>query len=184
MSLLLIWPSVIGTLRLVGLLNAAVWFGATLFFAVGAQPAATSTEMKQLIGPDNFSYFSVVIGQIIGKTFFHLYLACSAVAVLHLVAEWLYFGRYPHRAWLVLVLGLCLGGLFQAYLVQPRLREFHQLRFRQPAMRESAVRAFAVWRGISLGVNAVLVGALGVYVWRIANPREPMRFVSASKFRS
>jgi hypothetical protein len=36
---------------------------------------------------------------------------------------------------------------------------------------------------VSTTLEVVLVGGLLVYLWRVANPPDPTRFVSASKFR-
>jgi len=56
---------VIGFLRIVGILNAAVWFGAAVFFTFGAGFAPFSAEMKRLLGSNNYPYFSGAIAQIL-----------------------------------------------------------------------------------------------------------------------
>ena len=40
----------IGLLRFVGILNAAVWFGTAIFFSFGAGLVPFSPEMKTLLG--------------------------------------------------------------------------------------------------------------------------------------
>lgn len=174
---------VIGLLRFVGLANAAVWLGATVFFLLGVQPAAESADMQTLLGPKSFPFFSVAMTQMFASRYFHLYLACSVVALLHLMAEWLYLGKYPHRLWLVLVFGLCLAGLLQSYWIQPRLAEWHRLQFTHPEQRENARHAFGTWHGMSQAVNFAALSGLFIYLWRLTHPTEPMRFLSA-KLRS
>lgn len=174
----------IGLLRFVGLVNAAIWFGATAFFAFGAFPMMHSTGMQELISTKNFPFFSVAMGQMLAGRFFHWYVACSIVALLHLVAEWLYLGKYPHRGWLALLLGLCLAGVVQVYALQPRLQQLHRLQFTRPDIRDAAARSFRAWQTVSGTLNLLLAAGLLVYVWRVANPPDPTRFVSASKFRS
>ena len=174
----------IGVLRFVGLLNAAVWLGAILFFTFVAGPAATSPEMQELLSSKNFPYFSVAIEGLLAPRFLSWYLACSVVALLHLVAEWLYLGRYPRRAWLALVLCLCLGGLLQAYILQPRLKQLHWLRFARPDLRETTDRSFRTLHRVSTSLDVTLVGCLLIYLWRVANPPESMRFLDPGKFRS
>ena len=164
-------------------MNAAIWFGAAFFFVFGADPASRSLAMGDLL-QQNFPYFSVAIGEVISVRYFHLFAACSVVALIHLVAEWLYLGKYPQRLWLGLVFGLCFGGVLQLYAIQPRLKELHRLEFGRPNQREAAARAFATWRRVSWAANVLLVGGLGIYLWRVANPANPMRFVSTTKFRS
>lgn len=174
---------VIALLRFVGVVNAAVWLGATVFFLVGAQPAALSQEMQNLFGPKSYPYFSVAVAQLLAARYFHLYLACSIVALLHLMAEWLYLGKYPHRFWLALVFGLCLAGMLQTYWLQPRLAEWHRVQFTRPDQRENAKRAFGTWQAMAQGLNFVVLGGLFIYLWRVTNPTEPTRFLSA-KLRS
>lgn len=174
----------IGLLRFVGLLNAAVWFGATVFFTFGAAPALGSPEMQHLLSARNFPYFSVAIDHLLATRFFRWYLACSLVALLHMVAEWLYLGKYPKRLWLGLVLGLCLGGVVQVYGVQSQLKQLHQLRFTRPDLREAADRSFRAWHTAGTTLEVVLMGGLLVYLWRVANPPDQTRFLDAAKIRS
>jgi hypothetical protein len=183
---------VIGLLRFLGLLNAAVWFGASFFFIFVADPAVTSSDaMRELLGAKSFPYFSMAVSQIVGARFFALFLVCALLAMLHMGAEWLYFGKYPRRFWLLLIFGLFLGGLGQTYGLQPRLKALllsqHGPNTR-PEQRELALRSFRAWRTFSTGLNVLLLGGLGIYLWRVANPPDEMRFVGATnlpgKFRS
>ena len=173
----------IGLLRFVGFVNAAVWLGATVFFLLGVEPAAQSVDMQNLLGPKSFPFFSLALIQLFSTRYFHLYLACSAIALLHLTAEWLYLGKYPHRLWLGLVFGLCLAGLLQGYWIQPRLAEWHRLQYTHPEQRENARRAFRTWQGMSQTLHFAVLGGLFIYVWRLTHPTEPTRFLSA-KLRS
>jgi hypothetical protein len=174
---------VIGLLRFVGLVNAAVWLGATVFFLLGAEPAAVSPDMQNLLGATSFPFYSVAVAQLLATRYFHLYLACSVVALLHLMAEWLYLGKYPHRLWLALVFGLCLAGLLQAFWIQPRLTEWHRLQFTRADQRERASRAYRTWRGMSLALEYAAMSGMFLYLWRMTHPSEPTRFLSA-KLRS
>lgn len=177
-------PCVIGFLRFVGLINAAAWFGATVFFTFGAAPVTASSGMLELLSARNFPYFSVSIEQLLATRFFHWYIGCSIVALLHVLAEWLYLGKYPRSGWLGLLLSLCVGGLVQVYGIQPRLKTAHRVEFTQPALREPAERSFRAWHVASTVLDVCLVCGLLVYVWRVAHPEDLTRFVSAPKFRS
>jgi hypothetical protein len=174
---------VIGVLRFVGIFNAAVWLGATVLFVFGLGPAASSQEMRELIGGRNYPYFSVAIGQIFTVPYLHLFLGCSVLALLHVAAEWLYLGKYPRRLWLGLLLGLSVYGLFQSYWMQPHLSAWNRVRFSAGGSSEAAGRAFRIWHATSAGGNALALGAVAIYLWRMANPPDPARFVSATKFR-
>lgn len=179
-------PAVIGFLRLVGLINAAVWFGAAFFFAFGVGPGATSAQMRELIGANNFPYYSEAIGNIFAQRFFHLYSACSVVGLGYLAAEWLYFGKYPPRRWLGLVLALVVLGLARGYGVQPALNKLKAVEHGRASRleeRQAAARAFQSWNFIARSLDILLAAGLGVYLWRVGNPAESTRFVGA-KFRS
>ncbi|HEY5913589.1 MAG TPA: hypothetical protein VJA21_23630 [Verrucomicrobiae bacterium] len=168
-------------------MNAGVWFGAAVFFAFGAEPAATSRPMRDLIGTANFPYYSEAIGQIVATRFFHLYSTCSVLALAYLMAEWLYFGKYPPRRWLGFVFALVLFGLARGYWMQPALKKLHELSHGRAVpieQREAAARGFRSWGLVAKSIDLVLATSLAVYLWRVGNPSDPMRFVSANKFRS
>jgi hypothetical protein len=178
---------VIGFLRFVGILNAAVWFGAAVFFTFWSGRAPFSSEMKALLGPQSYPYFSGAIAQILIARYFNLQFTCSIVAIVHLLAEWLYLGRFPQNTRLGLLLGLCLAVLLGGYWLQPKMKNLHGIKYayNQPlSARESASRSFRAWHGVSMGVNILVVAGLAVYLWRVANPSDETRFVSAVKFRS
>ena len=177
----------IGFLRFVGILNAAIWFGGAVFFTFGSARAPFSSEMKALLGANNYPYFSGAIAQILIARYFRFQAVCSIIACLHLMAEWTYLGKQPERFRLLLLVGLCAAALLGGSWLQPKLTSLHAAKYspnRKPEVREAAARSFRAWHGVSMGVNLVLVGGLAAYLWRVANPPDPMRFVSAVKFRS
>jgi Domain of unknown function (DUF4149) len=178
---------VIGFLKFVGILNAAVWFGAAVFFTFGTGRAPFSQEMKALLGPNNYPYFSGAIAQILITRYFHLQFVCSIIALLHLLAEWLYFGKSPQKLRFGLLLGLCSACLIGGFWLQPKLKTLHVTKYgvnTRPELREAASRSFRAWHGVSMGVNLLLVGGLALYLWRVANPADQTCFVSSVKFRS
>jgi hypothetical protein len=178
--------TVIGFLRFLGLLNVAVWLGATVFAAFVVGPAGTSEEMREVLGPRNFPYFSFTIGHLFVTHGYGLQFGCGLVAILHLLASWLYLGKSPRRLWLGLLIALITLNFLGAGLVEPRLRALHLLQFTRSEPRTVAVirKQFNTWHAVSKVVNVLMVGGLGVYLWRVANPPDSTRFVSATKFRS
>ena len=177
----------IGFLRFIGLLNAAVWFGAAVFFTFSSGRAPFSPEMKTLLGANNYPYFSGAIAQIFIARYFKLQVICAVIAWLHLAAEWLYLGRSPQKTQLALLFALCLALFTGGYWLQPKLKALHAAKYglhQRPEAREITDRSFRAWHGVSAGVNLLLVGALGGYLWGGANSSDEPRFVSAVKFRS
>lgn len=175
----------IGILRFVGLLNAAVWFGTAIFFTFGTGLAPFSSEMRTLLGPNNFPYFSGAIAQILIARYFYFQLGCALIALLHLLAEWLYLGKYPQKFQVTLWVGLASVTLLGGYWLQPRLRALHATKYglnTAPEIRAAADRSFKAWHGVSQVVNLVMIGGLAAYLWRAANPADAARFVSAAKF--
>jgi hypothetical protein len=176
---------VIGFLRFVGILNAAVWFGTAIFFTFGSGLVPFSSEMKTLLGPNNYPYFSGAIAQILIARYFYFQVGCALVALLHLLAEWLYLGKYPQKLQVTLWIGLTAIALIGGYWLQPRLKALHATKYglkTQPEIRAAADRSFKIWHGMSQVMNLVAMGGLIVYLWRAANPPDPTCFVSAVKF--
>ena len=175
----------IGFLRFVGILNAAVWFGTAIFFTFGTGLVPFSQEMRDLLGPNNFPFYSGAVAQIFIARFFHFQAGCAIVAVLHLFAEWLYLGKYPQKLQAGLLIGLASAVLIGGYWLQPRLKALHATKYSvsaRPEIREAAARSFRTWHGVSQVENLLVVGGLVVYLWRAANPSDQTRFVSAAKF--
>ena len=173
---------VIAILRFAGILNAAVWFGAAVFFTLSVGPAFFSTDMVQLLGKPRAG----AAAQIVLSRYFTLHLCCGLIAIGHLIAEWLYSGK-PAERWLLsiatsaMVLGL-VGGTW----LLPKMKQLHATKYdarSTPALRESAARSFSAWHGLSQVLNLLALASLTGYLWRAANPPDAPWFVSATKFR-
>ena len=166
-----------------GLINAAIWLGAAFFVSFGLEPAATSPGTQELLGQRNFPYFSIALSQVVSMRFVHVYLLCSVIALAHMAAEWLYLGKYPKRLWLGLVLGLGLIGLCQNYWLLPKLRSWHYQRYTPQARTQMADRSYRYGHAVYETLNCAAIAGLALYLWRVAHPPDPARFVSATKFR-
>ena len=167
-------------------MNAAVWFGAAVFFTFVLGSAPFSQEMKDLLGPKNSPYFTGAIAQIFIARYFRLQLVCGVVALLHLLAERVYLGRTPHKLSFGLLIALVLGGWLGGHWVQPKMKQLHTIKYAVSTPRqerEAADSSFRAWHGVSQGMNLLMLAGLGFYLWRVANPADPARFVSTTKFR-
>ena len=176
----------IACLRFIGLLNAAIWLGAVVFFTFRAGPACVSPEMETLLGAKNFPYFSGAFEQLVAARYLTLVSVSAVIALAHLLAEWLYMGRPARKFSLALLAGLlALVGL--GFWVEPRLKQLHTTRYAAntpPAQRDAAAKSFRLWHAGSRALNLVMLAGLVVYVWRVANPPDAPRFISSVKFRS
>ena len=176
---------VIGFLRFVGILNAASWFGAAIFFTFGTGLVPFSQNMKSLLGQANYPYFSGAIAQLFIARYFYFQIGCAMVAVLHLLAEWLYLGKYPQKLQVGLLIGLAAALLIGGGWLQPKMKVLHATKYglkNLPEIRAAADRSFRAWHGVSQVINLLMVGGLTVYLWRATNTSDPTRFVSATKF--
>ncbi len=174
-------------LRFVGLMNAAIWFGAAVFFTFGAGPSLFSQDMKHLLGENQYPYFSGAIAQVVIARYFHLHIICGIVALLHMLAEWLYVSRPLQKFGLGLLLCLLICSFVGGYVMQPRIKDLHARRYAlnySPEARQSAAKSLRAWHGMAQVVNLLMLGGLSVYLWRVARPVGTARFVTPVKFPS
>ena len=173
----------IGFLRIVGLVNAAVWFGAAIFVTFFAGPAFFSDRMIHALADQR--YYAGAAAQVFLGRYFILHYVCSALAVAHLTAEWLYLGKYPQKLQVGLLIGLAAALLIGGGWLQPKMKVLHATKYglkNRPEIRAAADHSFRAWHGVSQVINLLMVGGLTVYLWRATNPSDPTRFVSATKF--
>lgn len=173
---------VIGFLRFVAVLNAAIWFGSAIFFTFGAGPAFFSPEFKQIIPPP---YNGVAAQFIIGR-FFILQYICGAVALGHLLVEWMYTGRPLPRFLFGVLLGIFCLGLLGGLWLQPRLKHWHLIHYRGATAEERAAagRAFGIGHGISQVANLMVLAGIGFYLSRVTSSKSAKKIslVPGSRF--
>ncbi len=180
-----------GTLRFVGILNAAVWFGASLFFTIAVGPAIFSKEMLALFGAAQSEtlarYYAGSVAQVVIERFFVLQHWCGAIGLLCLLAEWVLTGRPLQRATLLLVLALFCVGLAGGFWLQPRLHQWHRAMYglNGPTTQtqiDQAHRSFVIWHGVSQAANGIVLIGLGVLLWRVSQPVGMTRFAARPKY--
>ena len=166
------------------MLNAAIWLGAALFYTVSVAPAMISGDMLALLGK-NFPFYSGSVSQIVRFHYFYWHAGCAVIALLHLLAEWLYLGRALNRFWSVLLAVLLALGLLGSFWLNPKLGGLHRESYLnvRPESREAAARSFRFWHGVFQAMNVLMISGVAVYFWRATNPPDPLRFVSPAKFR-
>lgn len=176
----------IGLLRVIGLMNAAVWFGGSVAFTFVLGPSVFSADMRQLLGPANQAYFTGAIAQVLVGRYFDLQMICALIALFHALAERIYCGRPLSRLWTGLLLGLFAASLLGGLALEPKIKRLHVLKYavnRAPAERAAAGRSLALWHGVSQTVNLLALAGLAAYTWRVAQPANAARFIPAAKFQ-
>jgi hypothetical protein len=178
---------VIGLLRLVGVMNAAVWFGAAIFLTFFAAPTIFAPDLKRFLG----EVWQGFIATKLLERYFVLQYFCSIIALVHAFAEWIYVGKHLHRATMIVLTTITIfvfaGGLW----LEPRMKMLHEVKYgyfrgvNTPAeQREQAAKSFSTLHGLSSTLNLITVLGLAFYVWRLTAVPNGPRFVPTSKFRS
>ena len=152
-----------------------------LFFTVAVAPAFFSTEMKTILGDANYPVFSGRLAMLVVSRYFILHYWCGSIALLHQLAECFYLGKPLQRLNFGLLVGICCLSLFGGLWLQPSLRKLHEIKYGRsdiysPAQKALADKAFPYWHGASRILNVLVLGGLGFYLWRMANPVNGTRF--------
>lgn len=171
----------LGFLRLVGILNAAVWVGTVIFFTFAGAPAFFSDDMTRLLGKPHAG----AAAQILVYRYFIVQQWCAGIALAHLIAEWLYSGRPFQRLNLLLLMGLFMISLMGAYVMHPKLKELHLKKYSPQTSLEvkaSASRSFRILHATSSVLNLFVIGGVLVYLWHVTKPVNTTRFASVNRF--
>lgn len=169
----------IGFLRFVGVANAAVWFGASIFFTFSVGPAVFSSDMRGILGPEAFPGYSGRIAMVFVGRYFVMQEICGAIALTHLVAEWLYMGKPLQRLTLWLLLAISALGLVGGFSLQPKLRNLHRTMYgpgSTPQQADQARHSFKLWHATSQALNLVILCGVAVYLWRVTTPGSGYRY--------
>ncbi len=170
----------IGFLRIVGVLNAAVWMGAAIFFNFLIVPLFSSPEVLTVLGWK----YSGWLAQGALERHFQLNLWCAGIGLLHLVAECVYLGRPLSRFHLFLLAGLLCLSLLGAFWLQPHLEKLHIARYHgrsTPQESQQATRGYGAWSGVTQFLNYLSLAGVVIYLWQVSGLNQSAR--SGSKFR-
>ncbi|MFN0069184.1 MAG: DUF4149 domain-containing protein [Limisphaerales bacterium] len=179
----------ISFVRIVALVNAAVWLGATALHGLSVAGAFSSSQMTALLGP----LHAGAAGDVVAGRFHLLVWICLAVSAMAVLAEWLYTGRPPER-WLAwLLCGVLVAHAADAWLVQPRAERLLRQAYLGPGRavqrqawtpaQISAANSLRWCRGTSRSLQAGSALVLGVYVWQAALALNATRFTPRVRMR-
>lgn len=173
-------------LRIVGIVNAAIWFGAGTFFAVGVLPGVFSRDLHHIFGDAAYPYYAGAVALALFKRFFVLQYICGAIALLHFVAEKLYLGRPFSGLGTALVVIIFSLGLIGGFWLQPKMEDLRQMMYSNGTVeqKERARHSFGVWHGVSEFANVLIIGGLLVHLLRVTRPPDSGNYgVLFPKFR-
>ena len=171
-------------LRFFGIMNAAVWFGAAVFFTFGIAPAFFTPEMKKLLG----DIYAGLVAQSVIERYFVLHYCCGGLALLHQLAEWVYLGKALQRFTFGLLLGILTLSLLGGFWLQPKLKELYRIRHGSAEQftaeqKNDAANSFKKWHGASQIMNLMMLAGLAVFVWRVSVPQQNGPRFTPGKFR-
>jgi hypothetical protein len=172
-------------LRFAGVVNAAIWFGAAVFYTLGAAPSLASNEVKVLLG-QSFPYYSGALEEFLVGRYFYLQLICAILALLLLLSEWLYLGHAWRKGWTYLLILMFWIVLIGAVWIAPNLRESHRAQYLLSAsisQRQTSAKTFQFWNSVFQSLNILIIAGTAAYLWRTAHPSDELRFVGSSKIR-
>ena len=156
----------------VGVLNAAVWLGASVFFTFIAGPAFFSEDMLAVLGRPHAG----AAAQVVLARYFLVHEVCALLALTHLILEGLYLGRPIWRWTLALLAALLLLVCIGDYGIQPKLHSLHRAMYRPgapAAVQQMAGRSFRGWHGVSQVLNLIVVaGVFGYYLRLTLTPTD------------
>jgi hypothetical protein len=164
-------------------MNLAVWFGAGVFFTVAAGPAFFSTEMLGILPRP----YAGAAAEVIVKRYFLLQQWCGAIALLHVLVEYLQPGRRVERWAFGVLSGLFVLVLVGSHWLVPRMHGLHRTMYspQASAVQQAGARsAFGLLHGVSQGMNLVTVGGVLFCLWRLTRAAEGPRFPRLEKIRS
>jgi len=161
---------VISFLRFLGVANVAIWFGAAIFVTFFGGPVFFSPKMIHALADQK--YYAGAAAQIFLGRYFLLHYVCGALALAHLLAEWLYLGRRLTRFTLGLLTLIIALTLFGGVWLQPKMHDLHHtMYFGTPVEQAEATKTFRAWHGGSQAANLFVTAGLLVYFWRLTHPR-------------
>lgn len=154
-------------LRILGTVNAGIWFGSGLFLTAVVGPTFFSPAVTELVGRQNAG----LIAQAILAKYFVLQLVCVAAA-MSLLAARVRTWRCKHLGLLTVAAAIVVTG---GFWLQPKLIELNRTRYAAtttPEQKEVVAKEFGKWHGISqVGNLAVLAGALAHLVVLARGPK-------------
>lgn len=146
-------------IRAIGILNAAVWFGAAIFFTAVAGPAIFSPEVATFLPKPQAGRLALVLID----RYFLLHYVCGGIALIHLLAEWLASGRPLPRLRLGLILVILGVALAGGLGIQPGMQAQHRKAYdpKTPAAEQAqALKEFRRTHGLTQAANLGLIAGM------------------------
>lgn len=171
-------------IRIIGLINIAIWLGGAIFFTCVVAPAFFSTKMLALFGGEGAPFARAYAGAaniIVLERYYYFNLVCGFIAFIHIFLEWLYSGQFVSRLKPAILIVVCAINLFFGVMMMPKMKSYFAQKYDQriPAVqREAAERNFKLYHIIFWGANLVVIAGVGGYFYNLTQlPSEQRLFI-------
>ena len=157
-------------LRIIGTLNAAVWFGSAVFVTVGL-PVVFSAEVGRFV---QRPYVGIVAENILARYTIVQYW-CAGIALFHFFASPLLLGRRLSKLVLSILLILTSFALVSGLWLQPKMAHLHYVKYwgTVTADKVEADRSFRAFHGCSQAANLLVIIGLVIYVLKVTETQMP-----------
>lgn len=173
---------VLSVLRIIGIANSALWFGATLLFLICIRSVFQSEAMTDLI-PVPFSEAAM---HILLKNYLSVIFLCSCLAICQLwVIRW-YQGRpiFYLRIYLLVILvvlsAILKWGLF------PSMQEQHIKAYQKTATaeeRQKGARSYRTWKTGFYFIHLIILGGSLSHLLHVTQGDNRYRELGVQQFR-
>lgn len=153
-----------------------------VFFTVGVGPTFFTPEVKALVTVPRAG----MIAQMVIERYLVLQQWCSGIALVHLLAEWLYFNRLNSKASLWILLGCLAVSLLSERTIAPKMKELHMIKYAVQTTNEqkqAAARSFTILHATSSVTNLLMLGGVLFYYWRLSNGNQGGKSSAGARFR-
>ena len=153
-----------------------------VFFTVAVGPAFFIEEVKNLITVPRAG----AVAQIMVERYMALQQWCSGIALVHLLAEWLYFNRLNSKASLWILLAALGVSLLSERSLAPKMKELHLIKYAvqtTPEQKQAAGRSFSILHATSQVTNLLMLGGVLFYYWRLSNGNQGGKSSVGARFR-
>jgi hypothetical protein len=155
-----------------------------LFTAI-VGPGIFSPEVKVLVGRSD--WLPGAIAQILVVNYMVLQQWCAGIALVHLIFDWLYTGKFAAKSSFFILL-ICLGLSFAGtQLLAPQMKQLHMMKYSPQstqAQREYAARNFGILHATSQITNLLVFCGVLFYYWRLSVGPQGGRSGAGARYRS
>jgi hypothetical protein len=173
---------VLPLLRIIGIANAALWFGATLLFLICIRSGFQSPEMVELI-PEPFAAAAM---HVLLKHYIDLIFICAWVALLQLCAIQWYQGRPVFSLRMGFLIFLIIISALLKWNIYPMMQNHHLKAHQTGASNEDrrqGSKAYRTWKTGFYFLHLIILGGSFSHLIHVSNGGNGHRELRAQQFR-